>query len=245
MGIEDHVEIGIYAHRFEPKYLIPLYESLKETAPTIPVKLWIAPGNVHQNFSKIMDEAKKEFYIVLDEDLVFLEAGWVDILIQDLIDNPKLGVVGTGQVKTEGKKFDYEMGLLEKPVGLTLQKWFPAHVVACHRGRVGEIRPDLAIPGSKGMSDLDYCLQVRKAGWDIGLDDRVVVYHADKPFDDQSRLELQNPTLSQEAAFFPQQVLFMWKKWGEMYKELTLGFNEQWLPRIRQVFAEDGEPCPW
>lgn len=243
----------VYAHRPCPDYFEPFSASVGRTINcegVFDIRYWIHKGNVHENMANSLKSVRNRRYVgYLDEDIQFLDKNWIWTLIQDLKDNPNLASVATAQVKDEAAKFDYELYLehegTNKHGKLELVKWYPAHACVTDMSRVPDVVPDTKIPGSKGMSDVDYCLQMRKAGFDVAIDSRVVVYHPHKLFEDSARKGLANPTIADEQEIFPQQVLYMWKKWGEMYKELTTGFNDQWLPRIRAAFEKEGIACPW
>lgn len=251
MPLSDIPELLVYAHREEPEYFGPCFESIARTTPgTVRVLKFINKAGVHENMKLVLDLSTSRYPVYVDEDVQFLDYGWLDVLIQDLKDNPTLGAVATAQVKEYEHKYDYEQWaennpMESRPNGLEVTKWFPAHVAVIDRARVPLVQADVNIPGIKGMSDLDFCLQIRKAGYDVGIDRRVVVYHPHKLSDENERLKLANPTLADEQLVFPQQVLYMWKKWGTMYSELVNGFNDQWLPRIRAAFEKDGTKCPW
>lgn len=242
------IDVVVFTHRHAPDYLGPLYESIGRQTPVDGVRLQLAlkPGSVHSNFARALDMCVTQRWVVCDEDVVFLTPNWLEKLMQDLDDNPDIGVVGTAQVKTEEGRFDYEAGLLVPEAKLERVKWMPGHVIAGDRMRTGTIRPDIKIPGVKGMSDVDYCLAIRNAGLEIAIDHSVVVYHPDKAFADSARREMANPTIGEEQEIFPKQVAFMLKKWGTMYQELCpTSWRADMLPKIREECAAIGVECPW
>lgn len=244
-------ELAVYAHRVHEEYFRAVGGSILATAGmTCRVMLWVSPGSVHENMLRAWQASNARYFAFVDEDVEFLDQNWLSVLLNDLKGNPKLGAVATAQVKDEGAKFDYEMWAQEHPIterefGLEQALWAPAHVLLVDRERVPNVAPDVQIPGVKGMSDLDFCLQVRAAGFAVGIDRRVVVYHPHKAFGEYDRLKLDNPTLEDEQIVFPKQALYMAKKWGKMYTDLQPKMNPEWAARVKPLFDAEGLEFPW
>lgn len=247
----DIPELAIYAHRPHPEYFKASAGSMVSgLTKTTRVLVWISPGSVHENMARAWEASSARYFAFVDEDVEFLDQGWLDVLIADLEANPSMAAVATAQVKEEEHKFDYEMWAENHPMetreaGLQVVKWAPAHVLLVDRSKVPNVTPDVNIPGVKGMSDLDFCLQIRAAGYEVGIDSRVVVYHPHKAFADIERLKLDNPTLGDEQQIFPQQALYMAKKWGTLYTELQPKMNPEWAARVKPLFDKEGLPFPW
>lgn len=230
-------ELLVYTHRHSD-WLPKLMESLARTV-TVPYRVHtlIQPGSVHQNMQRVLEMAPSDsrFVCWLDEDIQFLDKDWLQCLLEQFQD-PQVGMVGTAQVKTAEQLFDYEMfekrgtELPNTPIEVD---WLPAHCIMLDRSRVKSLYADVNMPGIKGMSDVDICMQVRSQGLKIILDERVVVYHPWKP-------DVENPS----ADVFPEQVCYMLQKWGDLYGKISGPYVEPVQSRIVQMAEERGIVVP-
>ncbi|HYC63834.1 MAG TPA: hypothetical protein VEC14_03810, partial [Reyranellaceae bacterium] len=94
--------------------------------------------------------------------------------------------------------------------------WVPAYVMLFDRHKLPDLQADHQIPGKKGTTDVDLCLQIRKRGYVVGRHMGVYVYHPHKGDDAQRRADL-TATKAEEEEWFPQQVAYMKQKWGDAY----------------------------
>lgn len=246
--MDEIPEIAVFSHRFHKDYFSEFLRSFGATTRgTYRVLMSVGPGRCLESFDRALSQTNARYVIVCDEDIQMLTDDWLSVLLNDLKENPKLAIVSCAQVKTDEEKFDVEMfGVkVEKP-GVEVVKWCPCHLWLIDRAKIPDVWNDHNLMGIKGMHDVDYCLQVRAKGFEVGIDNRVIVYHPHKPFSDTYRHDLQNPTLSDELAIFPKQVAFMVKKWGKAYLECCPeSWNDQVLPAIRQECTAIGVTCPW
>lgn len=246
---EDIPEIVCFSHRYHPEYFQTLLGSIgRETPGTYRVLMSVAPGRCLESQDRALRQARSKRVLICDEDIEIISGtNWLEILLNDLRYDPTLAIVGTGQVKTEEAKFDYLNGLMDTSYAKIEEVlWAPCHLWAIARDRIPWIFNDKALPGIKGAHDLDMCLQVRKAGFKVAVDSRVVVYHPNKEFSDESRIAIQNPTLMEEHDVYPLQVAYLVKKWGSAYIECCpSSFAEPHLSRIRQECEKLGVKCPW
>lgn len=248
LGLDEIPEIVCFSHRFHKDYFSTLLRSIAETVTgTYRILMSVAPGRCLESQNRALRQSVGRYIFICDEDIEFLDSGWMDILIRDLDENPRLAIVGAGQLKTEGERFDYTNGIWNPArVGLVVKPWQPCHLWAIDRAKIPDVCNDDSLPGVKGMHDAELCFQVRDLGFEIASDDRVVVYHPHKQMSDESRQDLQNPTLSEELDVYPRQILFMVKKWPQYYQEVApKEFRPDVTAAIRKVFAQDGTPCPW
>jgi hypothetical protein len=155
----------------------------------------------------------------MDEDIVLLHDDWFERLEEDLLDDPKLAIVGCAEIKEPTD--DWPIPSLRRV------PWIAAYLIAVDRKKLPWASYDENMPGLLGMTDVDLCLQARNAGYDVGCDTGVVVLHQKLP-------ELKDPEIHDHRSTFRQnemklQFAYMYEKWGEerFKKFWTTGvFNE-------------------
>lgn len=213
--------LGIYTHRHSPYLSKLLYSVGKTVTETVDIRLLIEPGNVHENMAAIASSVDTEFFVWLDEDIQFLTDDWLSTLLSHFEDDT-IGMVSCTQVK---KKELIEPTLRRSSGlrGLTEVRWTPGHVYVIRTSLLRDgVLPDVKIPGVKGMSDLDLCLQVRDRNFKVVVDERVVVWHPWKPDTDSFRASEQQPSLQEEKDVFPKQRDYMLEKWGDDYARAVM-----------------------
>lgn len=215
----DIPDIAIWTHRWTP--LLPrCAESVVAHARgNYNLVIVCEPGTCHQNMNRVLLRSRSRYTVFLDEDVEILDNGWLDVLLSDLHDAPDLGVVGCREIKDEFERALYGhtrnvfLATLKEPVAFVT--WVPAYVMVFDRSRCASLSFDEAIPGAKGMTDVDACLQIRKHGLRVGIDNRVCVYHPHKRPQDRGVNGV--PTKAEELAWFEKQRAYMTEKWGAMY----------------------------
>lgn len=246
------VDLAVYTHRWSD-YLPECLESIaKTTRGNYNIIIVDQPGSVHENMLRAWNRGSERFFCFIDEDVQFLAPGWLDALLEDFEKDDELGALGVGQFKEEAYAFDYQMAFPEgkyvyelEPI-LQYKLWVPAHVLLVDRDkkRIEDCAPDLNIPGIKGMSDLDFCLQVTAARYKVAEDHRVVVLHPWKKQTEEWLENIQNPTVAEEQDVFPKQVAYMLKKWGKHYADLYNVWNSHWAALVRKELDKQGIPWP-
>lgn len=244
--------LAIYTHRHHPEFLATCLGSIGRTVrQSCNTLLWLQPASVHKNMADALDAAGDARYFAwVDEDIEFLDVDWLPELLRNLQENPRLGGVSIEQVKDFDLKCQYEQFAESNPLStresnLAVVPWLPAHLLLIDRSRVKKARPDVNVPGTKGMSDLDLCLQIRLLdGLDVAINRNVVCYHPHKPADDSWRRAEKNPTWSEEQVIYPQQVAYMVEKWGSDFVSMFTGFNEFMYQRVREEFDRLGLEWP-
>jgi len=169
--------------------------------------------------NRVLLRSRSRYTVFLDEDVEILDNDWLDIAICDLKSVSDLGVVGCREIKDEFERALYRhsrnvlLATLTEP--LAFATWVPAYVMVFDRSRCAALAADENIPGAKGMTDVDMCLQIRTHGLRVGIDHRVCVYHPHKRPQDRGGNGV--PTKAEELAWFDAQRAYMTEKWGDMY----------------------------
>jgi len=210
------VEIGIYTHRWS-ELQVRAIESIARHTKTHQYSILVTqqPGNCHENMNRLWRRFSARYVVLMDEDVVVLQDGWLDGLIGALRADSNLGVVGCNEVKSVPPS-------VSEPRQATLMypSWIAAYVMAFERERVPFLVFDEGIPGQMGMTDLDACLQIRDHGLQVGMHPEVIVYHPIRDDDDVRRRE-QRPTLDKLREWCPEQVAYMRMKWGGFFERMT------------------------
>lgn len=210
--------LGIYTHRHSDYLQKLLFSIGKMTKETVDIRLHMQPANVHDNMWAVSQDVNTEFFIWMDEDIQLLTEDWLPKLLSNFED-PTVGMVTCAQVK-DAHLVDRAMALSAEVVsGSVEMAWAPGHLFCIRSELLHEDRVEIdrKIPGNKGMSDLDVCLQVRDEGFKLVQDDRVVVWHPHKPSDDAGRIADQQPTMQEESSVFEAQARYMYTKWADYY----------------------------
>jgi hypothetical protein len=167
----------------------------------------------------VAESVDTPYFIWLDEDVQFLTPGWLGLLLEHFQD-PTIGMVTCMQVKDQHMVEATLQHANEVCGGSVEMSWAPGHVFAIRTLLLRNgVNADRKMPGVKGMSDVDICLQVRNKGFSVVNDERVVVWHPHKPQDDIGRRADQQPTLAEERAVFEAQKNYMIEKWGNFYPD--------------------------
>lgn len=213
--MSTEVELATYTHRWS-ELQVRLMTSVAKHTKTHQYSFLVTqkPGNCHQNMNRIWRRLTAAYVVLMDEDVVILQDGWLASLIESLESDEKIGVVGCAEVKTLP-------AIVPEPGKVTLdfQMWIPAYVMAFKRERVPFLRFDEAIPGQMGMTDLDACLQIVDKGLKVAVNPQVVVFHPNRD-DDAIRVREQRPLIRQQEDWFRLQSAYMNEKWGDLWKRV-------------------------
>lgn len=219
-------DICIWTHRWS-EWLPKCAESIaRHTRGNYNLIVVCEPGSCHENMNRVLARSHSRYTVFLDEDVEILTSGWLDILLDDLRQQEDLGVVGCREVKDEFPRALYlrdAQRFLDsvKSAGLQEATWVPAYVMVFDRQRYPTLHFDEDIPGLKGMTDVDICLQLRKHGLKVARDMRVVVFHPHRRESERGRNGV--PTKEQELEWFAKQRAYMTLKWEDDYaKDPTL-----------------------
>jgi len=171
------------------------------------------------------------YVCICDDDVEFLEVNWLLELVSLLKRFDNLACVVPYEIKNEtdlarfhevGRK-NY-LGHSDRLIFLT---WVAGYVSLFDREKVPHIYCDEGLPGKYGMSDMDLCLQVRDAGYDVGLTTSTIVAHLLKPLDPAFR-DKYGIAQEGDTTMHEQHVNYMASKWGQMflesYRPKALGF---------------------
>ena len=211
----DIPDIVIWTHRWSPFIEKCAASVAKRTRGSYSILVVCEPGSCHENMNRALARTRSRYVVLLDEDVEVLTDGWLDILLGDLRSDETLGVVGAAEVKDMFGRAMYQNGSNRSIDGPQARTWIPAYVMAFDRQRCPTLVFDERIPGLKGMTDVDACLQIRRHGLTVATDPRVMVYHPHKT--PAQRGHDGCPTQADELAWYEKQRAYMADKWGETY----------------------------
>ena len=213
----DIPEVAIWTHRWSPFIGKCAASVARHTRGSYSLLVVCEPGTCHENMNRVLARSRSRYVVFLDEDVEILTHGWLDRLVRDLAQDERLGAVGCAEVKDGFARALYLNGARRAQGGLVERTWIPAYVMAFDRVRYPLLRFDERIPGDKGMTDVDACLQLRRHGFKVACDRRVVVYHPHKTPAQRGKDGV--PTQEDELAWFSAQRAYMTEKWGSLYTD--------------------------
>jgi hypothetical protein len=178
------------------------------------------PGTCHDNMARALDRRRIDtrFFCFMDWDVELLDIYTIPRLIE-LVSRPDVGVAVPDQISHTSPAMEEYREKMEKshpaPPRLVTRDWMPAY---CMMLDLDKLIPDidLNIPWRKGMTDVDIGYQYFDAGFKSVRDLSVAVKHeikANSPPEDFIKYDC--PTLAQNEANFPAQLVYMRKKWGK------------------------------
>lgn len=234
-------DVVVWAHRPHP--LQDLCETsvratLLNSIATYQFHRMIHPGGCHENMNRAYQTGTARYVVLLDEDIQFLTKTWLAYLISVIEEDHQVGVVGCSEVK-DGPNRDAYYAMTDgeyQASRLELHPWLPAFVMLFDRERTPWLEFDEEIPGRKGMTDVDACLQIRAHGLTCVRDLGVTVYHPHKG-DEQQRIADETTTKAEEMACFRDQVAYMEKKWGDVYRNavVTTSIRYEFKNQVTQI----------
>lgn len=216
-------DVCIFQQRIGPVHPQQL-ASLAKTKCDFNLIYRYGPGTAHQNINKVLDRCTSRYVAICDDDVEWLDEGWLTTLLDVLKSKDNIGMVVPVEIKHQNQRDSYiENGWCEevpKP-GYDIQElpWLPGYVMLFDRERVPDIRADENIPGPSGMSDLDLSLQVRSAGFKCALTTRTVMFHGLKPLDVDWRTKWEIVQEHDLSALHREQMIYMTGKWGSFFTE--------------------------
>ncbi|MFH0962963.1 MAG: glycosyltransferase [Planctomycetota bacterium] len=213
--MKDVPDIAVWTHRWSP-LLVRCVESVaRRTRGSYNLIVVCEPGNCHRNMNRVLARSRSRYLVFLDEDVEILDDSWLDRLLEDLRDHDGLGVVGCREIKDPFARALYldrpDLVLAAPPAPLDFVSWIPAYCMCLDRGRFPTLSFDERIPGDKGMTDVDACLQLRSHGLSVARDNRFAVYHPAKSASERMRCA------AREFEWFRAQRDYMTSKWGDLY----------------------------
>lgn len=210
------VEIVIYTHRWSALQVEAITSIALRTMSNIKYSIIVQqePVSAHENMARAWKRVSAPYVVYLDEDVQVLQPRWLESLVKVLKERKDIGVLGTEQTRSN---LDL-VPQLSDDLYVKKEKWIPGHVMAFDRTKVPDLAFDTNIPGRCGMTDLDACLQVRKAGYLVSVLPQVVVYHPMRD-DDRTRKIEGRPLISEMKSWYLDQHIYMLSKWGDFYRD--------------------------
>jgi glycosyltransferase involved in cell wall biosynthesis len=168
----------------------------------------------------VIKRSNSRYICICDDDVEFIEDNWLLTLVDILKKYENFGCVVPVEIKTEEQLATFHELGHDKMVSGLAYVWScsvaPGYVTMFDRLRVPSLYCDENMPGYYGMSDIDLAMQVRDAGYDVGMTSAVIVTHMRKSNDPGLRKEwglVQEEDLTMNT----EQRHYMRQKWGDLY----------------------------
>lgn len=210
-------DLAIYTHRWSGWQVRCAESIFDHTKRSFNLILVCEPGSCHQNMNRALRRSTSRYLCLIDEDVCIHQDHWLDVLLDTLATKPKAAVVGCPDVK-EFDDLGHALLMAQPDASIEEVRWLPAHVLMFDREKIPDLCFDEAIPGQMCMTDLDACLQATSRGLKVYRDNRTVVYHPMRN-DPETRRAEQRPTCEEQERWFPEQLVYMEKKWGELFRQ--------------------------
>jgi hypothetical protein len=187
-------------------YIDKLKESASRFFPDIRFITYIGDGPVNVNMGHLREEflkTQKRFWVYLDHDVLFLNQTIIRDALTTLVSNKGIGLVtvySSHNPKYMVQPYNTD-GLMEGTV-----PWSIGYFLMIDSARVGHIVPDMSLPSPNYAIDVSFSLEVRKAGYDIGISPNYV-YHQKKG----------NPQHDEYTTRITDEYFF--KKYGQFYRD--------------------------
>jgi hypothetical protein len=217
---DDIPELIVWTHRWHEKYEPKILESIGRTVRSIPyrISVMIDPGNCHENMQKALDMSVSRYICLLDEDIIFLQEGWLERMLSVIKSDESLGILGCEETYDKVFADAIMRGEMDaqRENRVVVDTWIPAYMMLIDRERLPDLSIPQDIPGIKGMTDVDLCYQAKAAGKVVAVDHAVLVYHEEKgKWDAETMLAHDQPTHEEQRAVYPTQVEWLVGRWGK------------------------------
>jgi hypothetical protein len=207
-------EFIVYSHRPHP-WQAEFAESLFRVVPqTTRLTIIREPGTAAQNSNRALDIATARYLFLCDEDVLFFQEGWLEAML-GMTKLPDFGLGSCREVpnreRAAAEPQRAELGPVHKMNGMA------GYVFLFDMQRMAGLRLDEGIPGGKGMSDTDICLQARLLrGLGVYRNEGACIVHQAKPLEAGPRLAAGfTSTIEQEVReWWPEQCRYMDRKYG-------------------------------
>ena len=151
----------------------------------------VGPRSISGNRNAGLRAASSEFVASLDSDCEIATDGWLERMLESMLSQERIGLVGCKIVMFDGKIFSAGTAPNWRPYGygeIDQGQREMAEVVAgvsanCLLYRRGLLEYDERFIGGNGLEDSDYCIRLRQKGYRILYDGRVKVIHKKYPKD--------------------------------------------------------------
>jgi len=186
----------------------------------------------YQAVTQAFARSTSRYLLLIDDDVIPLDDGWISAVIGVLQRHQELGAVSAFELRTQELVDEYlanREAFRAKGAGTILQSTSLSGLMAFDRARVPDLYSEEGFPGRYGMNDADLAFQVHKAGLQSAFTCLTCVKHLWKP-DGQREWRLANDIIPQdeEPHWHELHKQFMRKKWGRY-------FDENWPNRFLRV----------
>ena len=165
--------LGVYTNRID--YIGQLLNSIQEFNFKVPIIVQIENGSVGYNMCKLREyflNQNKRFWVFLDDDITFLNELILRKALLDMLSN-NMAVTGVYQTFSDSVCVEYKNGILNEKLKFKYTDWVPGYFMMVDSEKIKDVEIDTSIPGNTGF-DLDYCLNVKNLGFNIGLSPSLV-----------------------------------------------------------------------
>lgn len=158
---------------------------------------------------------------ILDDDCIILQDHWLDLLIEILEKHDDVALISCVEIKDAEslKKFqENPENFWPSDLVTTVElNWAAGYLHLFDREKVPDLLADEQIPGSYGMSDTDFCFQIKRFGYKLARTTKTVVYHPWKITDPEWRDKYSMVREEDELTQYNLQDAYMTEKWGVDY----------------------------
>jgi hypothetical protein len=218
------LDVATYSHRHSHWQIQAAESVARYTKQSYRFIQICEPGSAHVNLNRVLEQSTAPYLVILDEDASLVSEIWLSCFLQTIA-RPDVGLVGAFQ-----KRSTYQ----EPPdLETHVVPWTPGYFMGIDRQKFPELRFDEAIPGANGMTDVDFCLQIRERELQIVQDYRIQVYHPQRD-EDEIRAVEERPTIKQQAIWYHDQMEYMRHKWGVWFDDYVRSYFGAAAP-VRQT----------
>lgn len=192
MGIRENIHNQVIFGVFTNKttYIPRLLDSIKKFYPDIPVLVVMREGNIRDNMQVLLDQfarTDRRFWIMLDDDVVFLHGDYVETVVSDMLANRwTIGAINMTNNRDA----------LREPYGLKRcmvaheSTWVAGYFMCIDSLKFTGIRVPTWTPNPQHGIDISLCLEVRHDGGKIGISPGYL-YHERKMYEEDIRDVIQ------------------------------------------------------
>ncbi len=170
----------------------------------------------------VIKRSTSRYICICDDDVEFIEDNWLLTLIKFLKEHEEFGCIVPYELKTREDIETLKRVGREQFFATVFRyatcNWVAGYVSLFDRERVPHIYCDEGLPGRYGMSDVDLSLQVRDAGFLVGVTTDATVAHLYKK-GDPTILQSFGVHMNYDIEMHNKHVEYMTQKWGKFYTD--------------------------
>jgi glycosyltransferase involved in cell wall biosynthesis len=220
--MSDIPDILMFMRKVRPWYPRMLYTLAETCKHPFTLHVQYDDSTAFKACNDVIKRSKARYICICDDDVEFIEDNWLLTLINFLQEHKDFGCIVPYELKsTEDIETLKRVGR-EQFFATIFQyatcNWVAGYVSLFDRDRVPNIYCDERLPGRYGMSDVDLALQVRDAGFLVGVTTDTTVAHLYKK-GDAAILEPLGVHMNDNNEMHKKHVDYMTQKWGKFYTD--------------------------